>query len=69
MVNAKTKYKEIAVPKLMEAFGYKNQMSIPTLVKLVVNIGIGKLGKEKEKSEKRLGGRYEEVQAAENQVA
>lgn len=49
MVNAKTKYKEVAVPKLKEAFGYKNQMSVPKLVKLVVNIGIGKIGKEKEK--------------------
>jgi len=49
MVNAKTKYEKVAVPKLKEAFGYKNKMSIPFLVKLVVNIGIGKLGKEKEK--------------------
>lgn len=49
MVNAKDKYKEVVVPKLKETFGYKNQMSIPRMVKVVVNIGIGKLGKEKEK--------------------
>jgi large subunit ribosomal protein L5 len=49
MVNAKTKYKEVVVPKLIETFGYKNTMSVPRIVKLVVNIGIGKLGKEKEK--------------------
>ncbi|MEF3691887.1 MAG: 50S ribosomal protein L5 [Candidatus Moraniibacteriota bacterium] len=48
-VNAKSKYKEIVVPKLKEAFGYKNSMAIPCLKKLTVNVGIGKLGKEKEK--------------------
>lgn len=49
MVNAKAKYKDVVVPKLVENFGYKNKMSIPHIVKVVVNIGIGKLGKEKEK--------------------
>lgn len=49
MVKAKSKYKEIAVPKLKEAFGYKNSMAIPGLKKMTVNVGIGKLGKEKEK--------------------
>lgn len=49
IVSSKTKYKEVVVPKLKETFGYANPLSIPTIKKVVVNIGIGKLGKEKEK--------------------
>nr|AMR06863.1 ribosomal protein L5 [uncultured bacterium] len=49
IVNSKTKYKEVVVPKLKEVFGYTNPMAIPVIKKAVINIGIGKLGKEKEK--------------------
>ncbi|MFZ2153872.1 MAG: 50S ribosomal protein L5 [Candidatus Moraniibacteriota bacterium] len=49
IISSKTKYQEIVAPKLKEAFGYKNKLSIPVIKKVVVNIGIGKLGKEKEK--------------------
>jgi len=49
IVSSKTKYAEIAVPKLKETFGYKNKFSIPAIKKVVVNVGIGKIGKEKDK--------------------
>ena len=35
------KYKEEVVPKLIEKFGYKNPMEVPTIVKVVVNMGVG----------------------------
>jgi len=42
----KQKYQEKVVGKLVEAFGYKNSMQAPKLLKIVVNIGIGKDGKD-----------------------
>lgn len=35
------RYKEEAVPALMERFGYKNIMEVPKIEKVVVNIGLG----------------------------
>ena len=35
------RYKEEAVPALMERFGYKNIMQVPRIEKVVVNIGLG----------------------------
>jgi large subunit ribosomal protein L5 len=49
IVNSKIKYKEVVAPKLKEVFGYANPMAIPVIKKAVINIGIGKIGKEKEK--------------------
>jgi large subunit ribosomal protein L5 len=37
----KERYKEEVVPKLIEAFGYKNVMEVPRLVKISLNIGVG----------------------------
>lgn len=34
-------YREKAVPALMQRFGYKNQMQVPRLTKIVVNMGVG----------------------------
>jgi len=41
------KYKKEIVPKLKEKFGYKNNMSVPKLTKVVVNVGFGRHAKEK----------------------
>lgn len=49
IVSSKTKYKEVVIPKLKEVFGYTNPVAIPAIKRVVVNIGIGKIGKEKEK--------------------
>lgn len=50
-ITIKEKYEAQAVPKLMEAFGYKNKMAVPRLKKVVVNVGTGKILKEGERVE------------------
>lgn len=35
------RYKSEITPKLMKRFGYKNQMQLPRLKKIVVNVGLG----------------------------
>ena len=40
-VRLKARYKSEIQPALKQQFGYKNPMQIPTLVKIVVNMGIG----------------------------
>lgn len=35
------RYKSDIAPKLMKRFGYKNQMQLPRLKKIVVNVGLG----------------------------
>jgi large subunit ribosomal protein L5 len=37
----KQKYVKIIIPEMMKKFGYKNQMQVPKLVKVVVNRGVG----------------------------
>jgi large subunit ribosomal protein L5 len=37
----KDKYQQEAVPALMQKFGYKNQMEVPKLEKIVINMGMG----------------------------
>ncbi|MGB9711755.1 MAG: 50S ribosomal protein L5 [Dissulfurimicrobium sp.] len=41
MVLIEQQYKEIAVPKLMEQFGYVNAFQVPRLEKVVLNMGLG----------------------------
>lgn len=40
-------YKKEIVPKLKEKFGYTNSMAVPRLLKVVVNVGVGKNTKDK----------------------
>jgi len=35
-------YREEIIPKLQEKLGYKNRLEVPRLVKIVVNMGVGK---------------------------
>jgi len=49
IINSKTKYAENAVAKLKKEFGYTNVLAIPKIEKVIVNVGIGRLEKEKEK--------------------
>lgn len=37
----KQQYQESVVPALIEAFGYSNRMQVPTIEKIIVNIGLG----------------------------
>lgn len=49
IANVKNKYKEEAVGKLKEKFGYENIFSVPKIEKVVVNSGVGRFEKENEK--------------------
>jgi large subunit ribosomal protein L5 len=37
----KKPYEEVVRPKLIEEFGYKNVMEVPTIEKIVLNMGVG----------------------------
>ena len=37
----KKHYDEVVRPKLIEEFGYKNPMQVPTIEKIVLNMGVG----------------------------
>jgi len=41
MARLKTFYKEKVAPALVEQFGYKNPMQVPTISKIVLNMGVG----------------------------
>jgi large subunit ribosomal protein L5 len=41
MSQLKNIYEKEIVPKLMDAFGYKNRMQVPRLDKIVLNMGLG----------------------------
>jgi large subunit ribosomal protein L5 len=40
-------YKDEVVPKLMKQFGYTNQMQVPKLVKITLNMGVGEAAANK----------------------
>lgn len=48
MIKIKEKYKTIVIPQLKETFGFKNQILVPKISKVVLNVGFGKHTKEKE---------------------
>ena len=41
MPRLKKHYEEVVRPKLIEEFGYKNPMQVPTIEKIVLNMGVG----------------------------
>ncbi|MFH1822452.1 MAG: 50S ribosomal protein L5 [Patescibacteria group bacterium] len=45
-------YKKEILPKLKEKFGYKNDLVAPSLIKVVVNVGFGRLVNEKNVAER-----------------
>ena len=40
--NIEKLHQDVIVPKMTKKFGYKNSMQVPRLVKVVVNMGVGK---------------------------
>lgn len=42
MARLREKYKQEIVPALMQKFSYRNQLQVPRLVKIVINVGVGK---------------------------
>ena len=49
----KEKYEKEVIPAMMKRFGYKSKMAVPTIEKVVVNIGFGKMISGKTSDEKR----------------
>ena len=41
------KYKKEAIPAMQKRFGYSNMMAVPRIRSVVVNVGTGRLGREK----------------------
>jgi large subunit ribosomal protein L5 len=41
MIDIREQYKKEVVPSLTKQFGYKNQLQVPRLAKVVVNMGLG----------------------------
>lgn len=44
-------YKTSIAPELMKKFGYKNRLAVPRLVKITVNMGVGKATENKKRME------------------
>jgi large subunit ribosomal protein L5 len=42
MLSLKEEYQKNIIPKLLEKFKYSNKLEVPKMVKVVVNVGIGK---------------------------
>lgn len=42
MIHLKDKYRKEVIPKMKEKFGYSNDLAVPLIKKVVVNIGFGK---------------------------
>ena len=42
----KERYKKKIIPKMKESFGYKNDLEVPNIVKVTVNVGLGSFLKE-----------------------
>jgi len=52
MISLKEKYKKEAVPAMMQKFGYKNPMAVPSIKKVVINTSFGKEAATKTGSER-----------------
>jgi len=71
----KEKYQKNIVPSLKKEFGFKNDMLVPRLVKVVINVGFGHHLKEKEfiagveKSLAKLAGQKPVVTAAKKSIS
>ncbi|KAA5603624.1 50S ribosomal protein L5 [Blastochloris sulfoviridis] len=51
----KTFYEEVVRPKLIEEFGYKNKFEVPTIEKVVLNMGVGEGTADRKKVENAAG--------------
>jgi large subunit ribosomal protein L5 len=51
----KKHYEEVVRPKLIEEFGYKNPMEVPTIEKIVLNMGVGESTADSKKATAAAG--------------
>lgn len=56
MMSLKDKYKKEAVAILKEKFNYSNDLAVPRLEKVVINVGTGKFSKEADKIDEVING-------------
>ena len=54
MNRLKEKYQKKVVPQMQKEFGIKNLMAVPKIIKMVVNMGIGELAKDKTAKKKAI---------------
>lgn len=47
-MSVKEKYKKIAIPEMKKKFGYKNNLAVPRIIKVIVNTGVGSTRDEKQ---------------------
>ncbi|MBI4132035.1 MAG: 50S ribosomal protein L5 [Candidatus Sungbacteria bacterium] len=47
-IRMREKFRKEAVAALHKAFGYRNAMAVPRIVKVVVNVGVGRIREEKQ---------------------
>jgi len=53
MLRFKEKYQKEVVPQMIERFGYKNQMAVPKIEKVVINTGFGRQVSDKSSEEQK----------------
>lgn len=53
MIKLQEKYQKEAIPKMKEKFGYRNNMAVPKIRKVVANVGFGKEITQKTSEEKK----------------
>jgi len=53
MLRFKEKYQKEVVPQMIERFGYKNQMAVPKIEKVVINTGFGRQVSDKTSEEQK----------------
>jgi large subunit ribosomal protein L5 len=46
----KKHYNDVVRPKMIEQFGYKNKMEVPTVTKIVINMGVGEAVNDSKKA-------------------
>ena len=46
MTNSKEKYYKEVIPKMKEVFGYKNNLAVPKIIKIVINTGVGRMSQQ-----------------------
>lgn len=45
------KYRKEVIPEMKKAFGFSNDLAVPKILKVVVNVGIGKIAREEKNQE------------------
>jgi large subunit ribosomal protein L5 len=51
----KAHYNDVVRPQLIEQFGYKNAMEVPTIEKIVINMGVGEATADRKKVDNAAG--------------